>query len=89
MGFIFFPLKVIFRYLYKQYLFSKIQSSNYDRRFEAVYSLKEKYGASAIPGLIYILNHKNSDIRHDSAYCLELITGKYNGDSYKKWKSWW
>lgn len=86
---LFFPLKLLLRYVYKQYLFGKIQSRNYDKRFEAVYALKEKYGPSSIPGLIYILNHKNCDIRHDAAYCLELITGAYNGDSYKKWRSWW
>jgi len=87
--FFLFPLKLMFRYLYKQYLFCKIQSSNYDRRFEAVYALKEKFSTSAVPGLIYILKHRNSDIRHDAAYSLELITGAYNSDNYEKWKSWW
>jgi len=75
--------------VYKQYLFLKIQSSDYDRRFDAIYAVKEKFGVSAVPGLIYILQHKDPEIRHDVAYALELITGAYNGDSYARWKKWW
>lgn len=86
---LFYPLKIISRFLYKQYLFIKIQSSNYDRRFEAVYALHKKYGDKAIPGLIEILRHKDDEIRHDAAYTLELITGKYNGENHKKWARWW
>lgn len=86
---IFAPFTLVLRYIYKQYLFLKIQSDDYDTRFDAAYAIVEKFGIHAVPGLIYLLQHKSSEIRNDIAYCLEQITGKYNEDSYDKWKTWW
>ncbi|MFC1582926.1 HEAT repeat domain-containing protein [Planctomycetota bacterium] len=83
------PFRLVFRYIKKQYLFSRIQSRNYDRRFEAVYALEDQFGPAAAPGLIYLLQHKDPEVRNDIAYTLELITGKYNGDNQKKWQAWW
>ena len=82
-------ISTIYRFIYKQYLFIRIQNNNYDTRFDAAYTLKEKFGITAVEGLIYILRHKNKDVRHDIAYTLEQITGKYNGDNYDTWKTWW
>ena len=86
---LFWPLRVILRWLYKQYLFTKIQSGNYDRRFDAGYALEKKFGPSAVPGLMYLLRHDNPDVRHDVAYALEKITGKFNGEDARAWRAWW
>ena len=86
---LFAPLAALGRYLRKQYLFARIQSRSYDRRFDAVYALHKEFGPRAVAGLIYILRHPDAEIRADVAYTLELITGKYNGDRYDKWVTWW
>ena len=83
-----FPLRLIGHYLRKQLLFARIQSRNYDKRFDAVYALHKEFGPKAVPGLIYILRHPNGEVRADVAYTLELITGKYNGDGFEKWQKW-
>ena len=87
--FFFRPLRAVLRWLRKQYLFTKLQSGNYDRRFEAGYALEKGFGPSAVAGLIYLLRHENPDVRHDVAYTLEKITGKYNGEDSRAWRTWW